>query len=191
MNPHELESYLHEQIPLSQAMAVRVVSVSDDSVVLGADLAPNINHRETLFGGSASAIAILAAWSLVHSRLHSAGMARGKKRMFAVWSRAITPNFVEVTLNSPSTDALGRSGMSGQVDQHFFERFGGAMLYSLFSDGMDYVMRREELRSQERDARNAAANGDNNTVYYNNQGGALRNLDRTRSTADRAHADWS
>ena len=32
---------------------------------------------------------------------------------------------------------------------------------------------------------NAAANGDNNTVYYNNQGGALRNLDRTRSTADR------
>ena len=116
---------------------------------------------------------------------YSAGMARGKKRMFAVWSRAITPNFVEVTLNSPSTDALGRSGMSGQVDQHFFERFGGAMLYSLFSDGMDYVMRREELRSQERDARNAAANGDNNTVYYNNQGGALRNLDRTRSTADR------
>ena len=116
---------------------------------------------------------------------YSAGMARGKKRMFAVWSRAITPNFVEVTLNSPSTDALGRSGMSGQVDQHFFERFGGAMLYSLFSDDMDYVMRREELRSQERDARNAAANGDNNTVYYNNQGGALRNLDRTRSTADR------
>lgn len=76
MNPHELESYLHEQIPLSQAMAVRVVSVSDDGVVLGADLAPNINHRETLFGGSASAIAILAAWSLVHTRLHSAGMAR-------------------------------------------------------------------------------------------------------------------
>ena len=110
---------------------------------------------------------------------YSAGMARGKKRMFAVWSRAITPNFVEVTLNSPSTDALGRSGMSGQVDQHFFERFGGAMLYSLFSDGMDYVMRREELRTEPEEVAKALL------VYYNNQGGALRNLDRTRSTADR------
>lgn len=116
---------------------------------------------------------------------YGAGMARGKKRMFAIWNRAVTPNFVEVTLNSPGADALGRSGMSGQVDQHFFERFGGAMLYSLFSDGMNYVMRREELRSQERVARNAAANGNNNTVYYNNQGGPLHNLDRTRSTADR------
>ena len=116
---------------------------------------------------------------------YSAGMARGKKRMFAVWSRAVTPNHVEVALNSPSTDALGRSGMSGQIDQHFLERFGGAILYSLFSDGMNYVMRREELRSQERMARNAAANGDNNVVYFNNQGTPLQSLDRTRSTADR------
>lgn len=76
MNPPELENYLHEQMPLSRAMAVSVVSISEDSVVLAAPLGPNINHRETLFGGSASAIAILAAWSLVHTRLHRAGMTR-------------------------------------------------------------------------------------------------------------------
>lgn len=116
---------------------------------------------------------------------YSGGMARGKKRMFAVWSRAVTPNHVEVTLNSPSTDALGRSGMDGQIDQHFMERFGGAMLYSLFSDGTDYLIRREELRSQERAAANAAANGNNNTVYYNNQDTPLRDLNRTRSTSER------
>jgi thioesterase domain-containing protein len=38
-------------------------------VVLGAPLAPNINHRETVFGGSASALAILSAWSLLHVSL--------------------------------------------------------------------------------------------------------------------------
>lgn len=40
-----------------------------DAVRVGAPLAPNINHRETVFGGSASAVAILAAWGLVHFRL--------------------------------------------------------------------------------------------------------------------------
>lgn len=75
MNPDELERYLHEHIPLSKAMAAHVVSVGADSVVLGAPLAPNINHRETVFGGSASALAILAAWSLLHTRLRGEGIA--------------------------------------------------------------------------------------------------------------------
>lgn len=71
----ELERYLHDHIPLSKAMDVSVVSVADDAVVLAAPLAPNINHRETVFGGSASALAILAAWSLLHTRLRAAGLA--------------------------------------------------------------------------------------------------------------------
>ena len=75
MLPGELERYLHEHIPLSRAMAVSVVSVEQGTVVLRAPLAPNINHRETVFGGSASALAILAAWSLVHTRLRAEGIA--------------------------------------------------------------------------------------------------------------------
>lgn len=75
MLPNELEHYLHRHIPLSKAMQVSVIVVKEDEVVLGAPLAPNINHRETVFGGSASALAILAAWSLLHTRLRGAGMA--------------------------------------------------------------------------------------------------------------------
>lgn len=69
IGPTELEQYLHRHIPLSRAMAVSVVSLGPDAVVLQAPLAPNINHRDTVFGGSASAVAILAAWSLLHTRL--------------------------------------------------------------------------------------------------------------------------
>jgi len=72
MTPAELETYLHEHIPISKAMQVAVVELTSETVVLGAPLAPNINHRETVFGGSASAVAILAAWSLLHTRLTSA-----------------------------------------------------------------------------------------------------------------------
>ena len=74
MTPRELESYLHEHIPLSGAMAVSVAEVSAERVVLRLPLAPNINHRETVFGGSASAAAILACWSLLHVRLRGAGL---------------------------------------------------------------------------------------------------------------------
>src|SRR5512134_596976 len=70
---HRLEEYLHTEIPLSAAMQVFVRSVSADSVVLSAPLEPNINHKSTVFGGSASAVAILAAWSLLHLRLTAEG----------------------------------------------------------------------------------------------------------------------
>jgi thioesterase domain-containing protein len=71
----ELEQYLHAQVPLSRAMALRVVSVDEDAVVLRAPLAPNINQSETVFGGSAAALATLAAWSLPFVRLRAAGVA--------------------------------------------------------------------------------------------------------------------
>jgi thioesterase domain-containing protein len=74
MTPEELQSYLHNHIPLSAAMQVRVDAVSDDHVLLSAPLAPNINHRDTVFGGSASALAILSAWSLLHVRMRKSGV---------------------------------------------------------------------------------------------------------------------
>ncbi len=74
MRQAELEQYLHEHIPLSKAMAVSVVAVDGDAVTLVAPLRPNINHRDTVFGGSASALAILSAWSLLHTRLRQAGL---------------------------------------------------------------------------------------------------------------------
>ena len=74
MSPAELAQYLNDHIPLSKAMGAEVVSAGVDSVILRAPLAPNINHRETVFGGSASALAILAAWSLLHTRLRSEGI---------------------------------------------------------------------------------------------------------------------
>jgi len=50
-------------------MEVIVVEASINGVKLSAPLSPNINHRETVFGGSAAAVAILSAWSLLYLRL--------------------------------------------------------------------------------------------------------------------------
>lgn len=71
MTPIELTHYLHAHIPLSAAMQVTAIEASPERILLSAPLAPNINHRDTVFGGSASAIAILAAWALVHTRMRA------------------------------------------------------------------------------------------------------------------------
>ena len=67
----EVESYLHEHIPLSKSMEVKVKQVDENGITLKAPLLPNINHRSTVFGGSISALAILAGWTLVHTNLQA------------------------------------------------------------------------------------------------------------------------
>jgi thioesterase domain-containing protein len=69
----ELELSLHTHIPLSAAMQVSVLEASPDRVRLAAPLGPNINHRGTVFGGSAASLATLAAWALLHLRLAAQG----------------------------------------------------------------------------------------------------------------------
>ena len=59
---------------------------------------------------------------------------RGSKRMFVLWTRAKTPTGVIAALASPATDALGRAGFDGEIDTHFWERFGSALLLSIVSD---------------------------------------------------------
>jgi type IV secretion system protein VirB10 len=60
---------------------------------------------------------------------------QGAARIFVVWTEARTPAGVIVPLDSPGADELGRSGLPGEVNTHFWARFGAAMLVSVI-DGV-------------------------------------------------------
>lgn len=61
------------------------------------------------------------------------GVTRGQSRVFVIWSRMVRPDGIDIKMDSPGTDTLGRSSLTGFVDTHFLERFGSSALLSFIS----------------------------------------------------------
>ncbi|HEY0648572.1 type IV secretion system protein VirB10 [Phenylobacterium sp.] len=66
---------------------------------------------------------------------YKSAAAQGQTRAFVVWERIISPTGVTIEVGSPATDRLGRGGLSGDVDRHFFQRFGAAILLTTLQAG--------------------------------------------------------
>jgi type IV secretion system protein VirB10 len=65
---------------------------------------------------------------------YQGGLNRGQYRLFVLWTRAVTPRGIAIDVGSPATDALGRGGVDGRVNNFFWQRFGTALLFSLVED---------------------------------------------------------
>ncbi|GAA5102729.1 type IV secretion system protein VirB10 [Bartonella acomydis] len=91
---------------------------------------------------------------------YRAGLKKGQNRLFVLWNRAKTPDGVIITLASPATDALGRSGMDGDIDNHWFERIGSALLVSIVKDATSYAKGRF-LKGPEKDNVATTSSGEN------------------------------
>ncbi|MGZ8284014.1 MAG: TrbI/VirB10 family protein [Allosphingosinicella sp.] len=65
----------------------------------------------------------------------------GQKRALINWTRLIRPDGVTMAIGSPTADTLGRGGVRGKYNGHFFQRFAGAILQSALDLGANVASR--------------------------------------------------
>jgi type IV secretion system protein VirB10 len=66
---------------------------------------------------------------------YRSAVTQGQNRVFIVWDRLIRPDGISINLASSGIDSLGRSGTQGEVDTHFWDRFGSSVLLSIVDAG--------------------------------------------------------
>lgn len=74
MNRDALQRYIHENLPLTKAMGVTVLDMTEEGIRLGAPLHLNLNHKRTAFGGSLESIATVTCWSTLYVDLMRRGL---------------------------------------------------------------------------------------------------------------------
>ncbi len=62
---------------------------------------------------------------------YQSGVQAGQKRAYVIWTRLIRPDGASVNLASPAVAYDGTTGLEGDVNSHFFQRFGSALLLSV------------------------------------------------------------
>ena len=68
-SPDALEAAMHELIPISRHLGIRVIGYEGDSLTVSAPFSQNYNHQMSAFGGSLFSVAVLAGWGLVQLKL--------------------------------------------------------------------------------------------------------------------------
>ena len=78
---------------------------------------------------------------------YRSGVSIGQRRLFVLWNRIITPAGVVINLDSPGADELGSTGLTGKVDNHWFERIGSAFLLSTIQDAIQYEIAEQQANN--------------------------------------------
>ena len=64
MLQEQLQKKLHNEIPLTKVMDIRIDTYNKNELITKAPLAININDKGTAFGGSLNTMTIISAWSM-------------------------------------------------------------------------------------------------------------------------------
>lgn len=95
---------------------------------------------------------------------YQSGANFGQARVYIVWSRLERPDGVVIKLGSPGTDTIGQAGLGGDVDNHFFQRFGASTLFSTIGPAISLLLDDGNASLQQQDVISGARDGFNRSA---------------------------
>ena len=115
--------------------------------------------------------------------VYNTNIFRGQDRVFIAWTRVIRPDGVDIYVNSPGVDSLGRAGLEGYLDQKFREIFTGAILTSVISvgtaAGADAITGGNKVSTTTNTDGSSTSNGDSTSFAVINAVGQLSRVGKS------------
>lgn len=84
--------------------------------------------------GWGGTVMLLPRWTRFTGQI-SQGLTVDQDRVDVLWTSALTPDDIEITINSPAADMLGSPGLNGEVDNHVGEKILAVLLYTAIEAG--------------------------------------------------------
>lgn len=85
-------------------------------------------------------VLLIERGSIVTGYFNSGQLKNGMNRIFVTWQEIRTPKNIIIPVYSGASDELGGSGMVGEVDNHYLERFGASILLSVIDDAFNVLL---------------------------------------------------
>ena len=117
MRADEIDTFLHEHLPLARAMEAHVAGADAAGARLTAPLARNHNHHGTAFGGSLSALAMLAGWTFVRAGLERMGHGGHEVVIQEVRLTFVAPARGDLEAWVPAPDATAWESFARSLDR--------------------------------------------------------------------------
>ena len=100
---------------------------------ISSDLPGQLRARVSRDVWSADATTILIPSGSILIGEYSSDISLGQRRVLVAWNRVITTDQRSVMIGSRGVDALGRAGLTGNVQHRFGQKFEAAFFISIFS----------------------------------------------------------
>lgn len=94
--------------------------------------------ERNVFGAEGRTV-LIPAGSRVIGQYRSLGR-YGESRLDVIWSRILRPDGVSVAIEDHGTDVMGRSGLPGDLDTRFFEKYGSSLLTSSIAAAGEWAL---------------------------------------------------
>lgn len=129
----------------TEAAVAKFIANPSNTVLQGTVVAASLETAiDSALPGPVVAMVTRPIWSFDGSQVlvppgsrlfgqYSSDVSLGQSRILVGWQRIVTPDGQSKRISAFGGDAQGRSGITGDVDGRFLQRFGGAALISLVS----------------------------------------------------------